>query len=62
MEGHEEIIDKIQQVRARNNKCWMDILRLAFHHAPNDAKRIFQDITDNDNEINELSKELGRKI
>ncbi|MBT6112550.1 MAG: hypothetical protein HOH03_02970, partial [Candidatus Marinimicrobia bacterium] len=32
------IIDEIEKARTRNNVKWMDILRLAFTHAPEEAK------------------------
>ena len=53
------IINLIKEVRAKNNDCWMDILKLAFAYAPNQAKEIFKNITENDAEINKLSKELS---
>jgi len=56
--GTQEIIDKISKVRENNNKCWMQLLRISFKYTPEEAKKIFQQITDNDAEINKLSKEL----
>lgn len=56
---HEVIIGLIQSIRTKNNKNWMDILRLAFKHAPDKASKIMQKITDNDAKINNLSKKLG---
>ena len=32
-----EIIDEVEKVRTQNNKNWMDILRVAFKHAPEEA-------------------------
>lgn len=52
------IIGEISKTRAKNNKCWMNILKLAFKHAPDEAKEIFAEITENDWKINKLSKEL----
>ena len=34
---HNHWISKVQKIRARNNVNWMNILRLAFKHAPKDA-------------------------
>lgn len=54
-----KIIKKISQIRVNNNnKCWMDILRLAFENCPDESKKIFKQITQNDKKINQLSKEL----
>ncbi len=35
-----EIIDEVQDIRSKNNVNWMDILRLAFHHAPGEARKL----------------------
>ena len=35
-----EIIDAIEKVRTKNNINWMNILRLAFKHAPSEARDI----------------------
>ncbi len=53
-----KIIDDIEKVRTRNNVNWMDILRLAFIHAPEDAKELMKKINAEDNEISELFKKL----
>lgn len=53
-----KIIDQISEVRKNNNVCWMDLLKLAFQSNPDEAKKIFKKITENDKEINDLSKEL----
>ena len=52
------IIDQISEVRKSNNVCWMEILKLAFIMNPYEAKKIFKKITENDKQINELSREL----
>ena len=54
-----EIIDEIQKVRGKNNVNWMDILRIAFTHAPEETREVFKRITNDDNLINELSKQLA---
>ena len=54
-----EIIDEIQRVRGKNNVNWMDILRIAFTHAPEETREVFKRITNDDNLINELSKQLA---
>ena len=53
-----QMYQKFQEVRKRNNKCWMDILRLAFKSNPEEAKGIFKHIAENDAKINKLSEEL----
>ena len=54
-----EIIDEIQKIRSRNNINWMDILKIAFTHAPTETREVFKRITNDDNLINELSKKLA---
>ncbi|KKK75348.1 hypothetical protein LCGC14_2874620 [marine sediment metagenome] len=54
----DEILNQIQRVRSNNNHNWMDILRLAFKHAPRQAKFIMKDIAECDQKINTLTKEL----
>jgi hypothetical protein len=54
-----EIIDEIQKVRGKNNVNWMDILRIAFVHAPEETREVFKRITNDDNLINKLSKQLA---
>jgi len=56
-----DLIDDISKIRARNNKNWMEMLKLAFQYAPDRAKKIMKDITDCDNQINELSKKLSEE-
>lgn len=55
---HMAIIDEIERVRTKNNKNWMDLLRLAFRHAPEDAAAIVAEIYKEDSAISVLSKKL----
>ena len=34
-----ETIDKIEKIRAENNKNWMNLLRLALKYAPEESKK-----------------------
>jgi len=54
-----EIIDEIEKVRSGINMNWMDILRLAFTHAPEEAKQLMQKIDHEDNRISQLVKKLS---
>jgi hypothetical protein len=53
-----EIIDQIEEVRTRNNKNWMDILRLAFKHAPKDAAEVLSEIYKEDKALSNLAQQL----
>jgi len=54
------IIDEIEKVRTKNNVNWMDLLRLAFTYAPNEAKKLMKKIDHEDNRISDLIKKLSK--
>ena len=54
------IIDEMEKIRTKNNVNWMDILRLAFRHAPDEAKKLMRKIDDHDNRLSELVKKLSK--
>ena len=60
IEHYLKIIDEIEKVRSRNNVNWMDVLRLAFTHAPEEAKELMKIIDHQDNQISDLVKELSK--
>ena len=60
IEHYLKIIDEIEKVRTRNNVNWMDVLRLAFTHAPEEAKRLMKKINQEDNEISKLFEKLSK--
>lgn len=53
-----KIIDDIEAIRTRNNRNWMDLLRLAFKHAPKEAAEIMAEIYKQDQGISDLAKKL----
>ncbi len=59
IEYYIKIIDEIEKVRSGNNIHWMDILRLAFTYAPQEAKKLMKKIDHKDNKISELVKKLS---
>jgi hypothetical protein len=54
-----EIINKVEKVRSKNNINWMNILRLAFKHAPKEASRLMKKINSEDKRISFLLKKLS---
>ena len=56
--NYKEIINKIESTRRKNNKNWMDILRLAFKHSPVEASKILSEIYKEDKNINIFAKKL----
>ena len=57
--NHKKIIDKIQQVRSKNNVNWMNILRLAFKLDPKSASKIMKKINYDDKKISNLLNKLS---
>ncbi len=49
-----QIIDKIEKVRSKNNVNWMDVLRIALKHAPNQTIRLMKNINHKDKKISNL--------
>ena len=60
LEHYLEIIDKIEKIRSRNNVNWMGVLRLAFTHAPEEAKKLMGKINQEDKSISELFEKLSK--
>ena len=58
IEHYLRIIDEIEKVRTRNNVNWMDVLRLAFTHAPEEAKGLMKKINTADDEVSAVLKKL----
>tara|TARA_B100001093_G_C26769929_1_gene989647 strand:- start:774 stop:974 length:201 start_codon:yes stop_codon:yes gene_type:complete len=52
------IINNIQKVRQKNNKNWMDLMKLSFSLDPQKSKKIVQEIFKSDKRINKLIKKL----
>jgi len=59
IENKLKLIDAIEEVRNKNNVNWMDLLRLAFKSAPDEAKKLVQKINTEDNQISDLFKKLS---
>lgn len=56
-ERDEALIDRIQEIRATNNRVWMKIVRLAMREAPEEARSIFREIERNDALIGQAIRE-----
>ena len=57
---YNNLINQIQNTRKKNNKNWMDLLRITFKHNPVDAKRVVKKIFNEDKRINKLVKKLTK--
>jgi hypothetical protein len=54
------IIKKIEKIRKHNNYNWMNILRIAFKHAPKETSIIMSNIYKDDSKIGKLVKRLTK--
>ena len=60
--GHKKklkIVDEIEQTRTKNNVNWMNILRLAYTNAPEEAQILLEKINLSDNKISHLIEQLS---
>jgi hypothetical protein len=55
-----KIINKIENIRKKNNLNWMNILRLAFKKSPKEAAKIMSLIYRDDASITKLVKKLSK--
>ena len=53
-----KIINKIQNIRKKNNVNWMDILRLSFKHDPKNSAKIMANIYKDDQKVSNIVKKL----
>lgn len=58
MNKPKEIIDQIEALRSKNNINWMNLVRLAFAVAPEEASNIMADICKVDGEIMNEARKL----
>ena len=56
--NYEKIINQIESIRKKNNKNWMDILRIAFKFSPSETAKTMSQIYKEDSRISKLSKKL----
>ncbi|HDY88977.1 MAG TPA: GNAT family N-acetyltransferase [bacterium] len=54
------IINKISEIRTKNNKGWMSMLTVLFKYAPKEASKIMKGITAHDKEITKLAETLSK--
>jgi hypothetical protein len=57
--NYNKIINQIQKIRSKNNVNWMNILKLAFKHDPDNASKIMKKINYDDKKISSLLKKLS---
>ncbi len=57
---HQKIITQIEKIRRNNNKNWMNLLRIAFKHAPKQTAAVMKKINKCDMQINALVGKLSK--
>lgn len=55
---YSNIISSIENTRKKNNKNWMDLLRLGFKYNARESKKILKEIFKEDKKINNLVKKI----
>ena len=55
-----KIIDQIQNIRSKNNKNWMDLLRLSLKLDYKKTAKIIKDINHKDKKISDLANQIYR--
>ena len=55
-----KIIDKIQKIRSKNNRNWMDLLRLAIKLDHKKTSNILKDIVKDDKNIYKLADQISK--
>ena len=53
-----KLINSIEKTRKKNNRNWMDLLRLSFKYNPFESKKIVRSIFKEDKKVNGLIKKL----
>ena len=53
-----DLIKKIEKIRQKNNGNWMDILKIAFKHSPQETAKVMRNIYSDDNQVSKLVKKL----
>jgi len=56
-----KLLDKIEKVRSKNNKNWMDILRLSIKLDYKNTSSLIKEIYKQDTKISNLAKKIYQK-
>ena len=53
-----KLVNQIQRIRSKNNKNWMDLLKLSLKLDHKQTSRILKDIVNQDKKISNLAKRI----
>jgi hypothetical protein len=54
-----DVIDRIEEIRTRNNGAWMTLLRIALEADPERTRKVLAQIDEHDREISKLLRRLA---
>jgi hypothetical protein len=54
-----DVIDRIEEIRTRNNGAWMSLLRIALESDPERTREVLARIDEHDREISKLLRRLA---
>lgn len=60
MKNYKSIINLIEKTRSKNNKNWMDLLRIALKFAPKESSSVLKKININDKKISQLLNKISK--
>jgi hypothetical protein len=60
MKNYKSIIKLIEKTRSKNNKNWMDLLRIALKYAPKESSSVLKKINTNDKKISQLLNKISK--
>ena len=60
MKNKNNLIKSVEKIRSRNNKNWMDLLRLSLKLDFKSTSKILKDIVSDDKKISDLAKKIYR--
>ena len=61
MNKHKKIVNLIEKTRSKNNKNWMDLLRISLKYSPKESSVVLKKININDKKISALFDKLSKK-
>tara|TARA_B100001179_G_C18275540_1_gene268709 strand:+ start:53 stop:253 length:201 start_codon:yes stop_codon:yes gene_type:complete len=54
------MVNQIQKIRTKNNKNWMDLLKLSLKLDPKKTSKILNEIYEFDQQISKIAKKLSK--
>jgi hypothetical protein len=60
MKNYKSIVNLIEKTRSKNNKNWMDLLRIALKYAPKESSFVLKKINVNDKKISKLVNKISK--